>query len=90
MAEQPRVQGVPKSVAGRVLVILKAFETHPEQTLSEISETACLPMSTTFRLVSEMCDGGLLSRSSDKRFRIGPLLTALAHAREGTPPPAIR
>ena len=90
MAEQLRVQGAPKSVAGRVLVILKAFEIRPEQTLSEISETAGLPMSTTFRLVSELHDGGLLTRSSDKRFRIGPLLTALACARQGLPPPAIR
>lgn len=80
--------GIPKSVAGRVLLILKAFQTRPEWSLSELSETAGLPLSTTHRLLSEMHDGGLLSRSADRRFRIGPLVTALAVTGAGPRPSA--
>ena len=76
----PRKPGTPSTVTGRVLAILDAF-TSPSAdglTLVAISERSGLPLSTTFRLVSELHAGRILTRDEDRRYKIGPRIIELA------------
>jgi DNA-binding IclR family transcriptional regulator len=60
------------SVVSRVVRILATFDNaHRAQTPSAIGRRAGLPRSTTFRLVDELLDAGLLERDGDGGVRIG-------------------
>lgn len=60
------------SVTSRVLAVLDSFDSaHRELRLSEIARRAALPLPTTYRLVSELTNGGALTRREDGRYVIG-------------------
>lgn len=65
--------GTPgSSVASRLLSVLACFDTaNPELTMSEISQRAGLPTTTTRRLLAELTEWGGLDRLVDNRYRIG-------------------
>jgi DNA-binding IclR family transcriptional regulator len=59
--------------------ILSAFsQDHPVLGLAEISRRTGLSSSTTHRLVTELTDWGALARTSNYRYRIGPMLHRLS------------
>lgn len=60
------------SVTSRVLSILGAFdERNPRLTLSEIADTAGLPVSTAHRLLGELQAWDAVERDTDGRYVIG-------------------
>ncbi|RHW22738.1 IclR family transcriptional regulator [Nocardioides immobilis] len=66
------VQTPGASVSGRLLAVLGAFDVaHPAHSLTEISNRADLPLSTTKRLVVELERWGGLERLVNKHYRIG-------------------
>lgn len=76
----PRKPGTPLTVTGRILAILDAFTSPSAEglTLVTISERSGLPLSTTFRLVSELHEGRILTRDEDRRYKIGPRIQELS------------
>ena len=73
-----RRQDTPRTVTGRAMAILGTFSLeHPVLRLEDISKRTGLSRSTTHRLVTELADWGALARTSDSRYRIGPLLQRL-------------
>ena len=61
-----------RSVTSRALSVLGTFDAkHPRRTLTEISDAADLPLSTTHRLIAELVAWGGLHRGADGRFEIG-------------------
>jgi DNA-binding IclR family transcriptional regulator len=61
-----------RTVTSKVLALLDAFSTRqPEMSLNELSRKTGLPLSTTYRLASELVDWGGLERVSGGGFRIG-------------------
>lgn len=68
-----------ESVLERAVRILEAFDSdHNALTVSEISQRAALPLSTTARLIEQLIDGGLLRRDVHNRVCIGVHLWELA------------
>ena len=68
-----------RSVTSKILAILAAFEaTRRSLSLTEISAAADLPLSTTHRLVGELVDAGMLSRSANGGIQLGLRLWAIA------------
>ncbi|WP_417365573.1 IclR family transcriptional regulator [Glutamicibacter arilaitensis] len=68
-----------RSVTSKILAILAAFETTRRSlSLTEISAAADLPLSTTHRLVGELVDAGMLSRSANGGIQLGLRLWAIA------------
>jgi DNA-binding IclR family transcriptional regulator len=68
----PPKAGSPKSVTGRALAILNAFdEIHTHLALSDISRRSGLPPSTASRIISELEAWGALHRGGDGRYWIG-------------------
>ena len=68
-----------RSVTSKILAILAAFETTRRSlSLTEISAAADLPLSTTHRLVVELVDAGMLSRSANGGIQLGLRLWAIA------------
>ncbi|WP_216907407.1 IclR family transcriptional regulator [Nocardia noduli] len=64
-----------ESVISRVLAVLGAFdEQHRTLTLTELAERADLPLSTAYRQVNELVDGGALTRSSGGTYAIGRMI----------------
>jgi DNA-binding IclR family transcriptional regulator len=62
----------PKSVTGRALAILAAFDVeHPRLTLSELSRRSGLPVATVFRLASELEEWRALDRDEQGRYGVG-------------------
>src|SRR5690606_10286466 len=60
------------SVTSRALAVLAAFEgSDGSLTVAAIAERAGLPLSTTYRLISELEAWGALRRGSDGKFQIG-------------------
>jgi DNA-binding IclR family transcriptional regulator len=69
-----------KSVGQRLIAILGLFEKSMQPlTLNQISEQTGLPVATAHRLVNELVTGGLLTRGSDRRFRVGTRLWLIAN-----------
>jgi DNA-binding IclR family transcriptional regulator len=67
------------SVIERLVRVLATFDAeHREQSPSDISRRAGLPLSTGHRLVGDLVDGGLLERSENGRARVGMRLWELA------------
>ena len=61
-----------RSVTGRAFAVLETFTPEcPALTLSEISRRAALPLTTTHRLVGELCASRALERDRDGRYRVG-------------------
>jgi DNA-binding IclR family transcriptional regulator len=59
--------------------VLDAFTpSSPVLTLSEIARRAALPLTTTHRLVGELCASGALERDRDGMYRIGLRLWEIA------------
>jgi DNA-binding IclR family transcriptional regulator len=62
----------PRSVTSRALAVLGTFDaSHTRRTLTEISEAAGLPLSTTHRLIAELVAWEGLNRGADGRYEIG-------------------
>lgn len=68
-----------RTVASRIFAIFEAFEDHGRsQSLSQLSQVTGLPISTTHRIVNELCSWGALTRDSQGRYQIGIRLWELA------------
>ncbi|MQA15376.1 MAG: helix-turn-helix domain-containing protein [Pseudonocardiaceae bacterium] len=68
-----------RSVLGRALRVLDSFTADASTlTLSDISRRAELPVSTTFRLVTELAEWGALERSPSGTYRVGLRLWEVA------------
>lgn len=68
-----------RSVTSKVLAIIEVFErSRRSMPLSEVAAQAGLPVSTTHRLVAEMTEWGLLSRSANGNVQLGIRLWAIA------------
>lgn len=68
-----------RTVTTKVLAILEAFEvSRGAMSLTEIAESAGLPLSTAHRLVGELTEWGLLFRGSQGRYQLGIRLWELA------------
>jgi DNA-binding IclR family transcriptional regulator len=64
-----RKENTPQSVIGRVLAILSIFNANqPCWTLSEISQLTQLPITTTFRLLTQMIEWEALIRDDHRRY----------------------
>lgn len=68
-----------RTVTSKTLAILAAFETSRRAlSLTEIAESADLPLSTTHRLVAELVEWGMLTRSPTGGIQLGLRIWALA------------
>jgi DNA-binding IclR family transcriptional regulator len=68
-----------RSVTGRAFAVLETFTPEcPALTLSEISRRAALPLTTTHRLVGELCASRALERDRNGRYRVGLRLWEIA------------
>ena len=68
-----------RTVTSKILAILSAFETTRRTlNLTEISKAADLPLSTTHRLVGELVEAGMLSRTPNGGIQLGLRLWAIA------------
>lgn len=64
--------GPGKSVAGRTLAILGAFDVnHPRLSLSDLARRTSLPLATTYRLATELVAWRALERDEDRFYSIG-------------------
>ncbi len=60
------------SVASRLLALLGAFDSeHRSLTLSELARRADLPLTTAYRLIGELVDGGVLVRRPSGHYVVG-------------------
>src|SRR5947209_19335531 len=67
------VRGAGRSVASKIAGLLGAFsQVHPELSLAELSRLADIPLSTTYRLATELGEWGGLERAEGGGYRIGP------------------
>lgn len=70
-----------RSVTSRLLAILTAFDgDHRSLSLTELTQRAKLPASTTHRLVGELVEGGLLERTASGFYTVGLKLWELGSA----------
>jgi DNA-binding IclR family transcriptional regulator len=61
-----------RTVTSKVLSLLEAFSSStPELSLNELARRTGLPLSTTYRLASELVDWGGLERADGRGYRIG-------------------
>lgn len=68
-----------RTVTSKVLSVLHAFEVAARPLgLTEIAALADLPPSTAHRLVNELVDGGLLTRTSEGHYQLGLRIWELA------------
>jgi hypothetical protein len=81
-----------RSVTAKVIAIMCAFIHGEELSNLEISRLSDLPASTTHRLLAQLVLGGMLERTSQKQYRIGPNVRAIARtdAPRGRPAPSTR
>lgn len=60
------------SLVSRVLALLSCFdERHRSLSLTELAQRAHLPVSTTYRIASELAAGGVLTRGPSGQYVIG-------------------
>jgi DNA-binding IclR family transcriptional regulator len=65
------MEGTRNRVA-RAFAVLEAFTPErPSLALSEVARRAGLPLTTTHRLLGELCESGALERNADARYRVG-------------------
>jgi DNA-binding IclR family transcriptional regulator len=76
------------STVAKALQILDLFSrTRPQIGLSDLARLAGLNKATCFRLVSDLCDAGLVEQvDPSKEYRLGPALLRLAALRETNVP----
>lgn len=68
-----------RSVVKRTLKILETFVVgHDAMSLSELSRRSGIPLTTTFRIVTELAEGGVLERDGAGNYRIGLRLWEVA------------
>jgi DNA-binding IclR family transcriptional regulator len=67
-----------RSVTSKVTALLVAFTCGPAFSLTELARLTCLPVSTTHRLISGLVAAGMLTRTPDGQFRLGPVIRELA------------
>src|SRR3954447_18743888 len=61
-----------RTVTSKVTALLDAFSSErPELTLNELSRITGVPLSTTYRLASELVEWGGLERADGAGYRIG-------------------
>jgi DNA-binding IclR family transcriptional regulator len=79
-AGEPRAaRAAGESVTSRVLRILETFESNPSpQTLTQIAESAALPLPTAYRLTRELTQWGALQRDTAGRYQVGMRLWEVA------------
>jgi DNA-binding IclR family transcriptional regulator len=75
-----------RSVTSKVIAILLTFGDGNVYSLTEIARLTGLPISTTYRLASEMAAWGMLERAEDGQFRIGMQLKVIASEAAQLPP----
>ena len=63
-----------RSVASKITAILLTFAEGSVHSLTEIARLAGLPMSTAHRLATELVGWGLLERTGEGLYRVGPSL----------------
>jgi DNA-binding IclR family transcriptional regulator len=61
-----------RSVASKITAILLTFAEGSVHSLTEIARLAGLPMSTAHRLATELVGWGLLERTAEGLYRVGP------------------
>ena len=72
------MSGAPNRVA-RAFAVFEAFTpARPRLSLSEIARRAGLPLTTTHRLLAELCASGGLERDDDGTYRVGLRLWEIA------------
>ena len=76
------------STVGKALELLDLFSpARPQVGLSELARLAGLNKATCYRLVTALCDHGLVEQIADSRdYRLGPALLRLAALREAQVP----
>lgn len=62
----------------RAVAILAAFEDHDALGLADLTKAADLPKPTAFRIAATLENSGMLERSPDGLYRLGPRLVSLA------------
>ncbi len=68
-----------RSRVARAFAVLEAFTPErPSLALSDIARLARLPLTTTHRLLAELCASGALERDGDRTYRIGLRLWEIA------------
>jgi DNA-binding IclR family transcriptional regulator len=71
--------GVTQHRVARAFAVLEAFTPErPRLALSEIARRASLPLTTTHRLLGELCAAGALERDGDGTYRVGLRLWEIA------------
>jgi len=71
--------GVTRNRVARAFAVLEAFTPErPSLALSEVARRAALPLTTTHRLLAELCAAGALERDGDGTYRIGLRLWEIA------------
>ncbi|MEV6710441.1 IclR family transcriptional regulator [Lentzea sp. NPDC051208] len=72
VSRRGRPAGPTGPVIGRALRLLDAFDAERrELTLSDLARRAGMPLSTTHRLMQELCAWGAVERGTDGLYRIG-------------------
>jgi DNA-binding IclR family transcriptional regulator len=75
----PEERPAGQSVTSRVLRILEAFESGPSSlTLTQIAESADLPLPTAYRLTRELTSWGALQKNAAGRYQVGLRLWEVA------------
>jgi DNA-binding IclR family transcriptional regulator len=74
-----------RSVTSQVIAILLAFTTGSIHSLTELARLAGLPVSTAYRLATELAAWGVLERTDDGQYRIGEYLKILGGHVSGPP-----
>ena len=89
MAE-PRVHNVKPAYPGtqavvRAVRLLKACAGHPAPRLGDLCRSQGLHKTTAYRLLSALESEGLLERTDDDAYRLGPEMVALGNQALGAP-----
>jgi IclR family acetate operon transcriptional repressor len=89
MAE-PRVHDVKRAYPGtqavvRAVRLLKACAAHPAPRLGDLCRSQGLHKTTAYRLLSALQNEGLLERTEDEAYRLGPEMIAFGNRALGAP-----